>query len=116
MKLVAYAMRTLPCDLFNYAASDDDTLLEDEDTAELTNYQHKNEVINSSERLTYGGHEDCNAYCLYATKKYKKGSRFVLSFTNITLFCLSFVISVFYTLMSFLTGPCLWNIHKHETP
>jgi hypothetical protein len=69
MKLVAYAMRTLPCDLFNYAASDDDTLLEDEDTAELTNYQHKNEVINSSERLTYGGHEDCNAYCLYATKK-----------------------------------------------
>jgi hypothetical protein len=35
-------------------------------------------------------------------KKYKKGSRFVLSFTNITLFCLSFVISVFYTLMSLL--------------
>uniref|UniRef100_A0A804MA89 Uncharacterized protein n=1 Tax=Zea mays TaxID=4577 RepID=A0A804MA89_MAIZE len=61
--------------------------LQDEDTAELTNYQHKNEVINSSERLTYGGHEDCNAYCLYATKKYKKGEQVLAygTYTNMKL-------------------------------
>lgn len=62
-------------DLFNYAAPDDDTLLEDEDTAELTNYQQKNGMTNSSERLTDGGYEDCNAYCLYARKNYKKGEQ-----------------------------------------
>jgi len=62
-------------DLFNYAVPDDDTLLEEEDTAELTNCQQKNELNNSSERLTDGGYEDSNAYCLYARKKYKKGEQ-----------------------------------------
>ena len=62
-------------DLFNYAAPDDDTLLEEEDTAELTNCQQKNELNNSSERLTDGGYENSNAYCLYARKNYKKGEQ-----------------------------------------
>ena len=62
-------------DLFNYAAPDDDTLLEEEDTAELTNCQQKNEMNNSSERLTDGGYENSNAYCLYARKNYKKGEQ-----------------------------------------
>ena len=62
-------------DLFNYAVPDDDTLLEEEDTAELTNCQQKNEMTNSSERLTDGGYEDSNAYCLYARKNYKKGEQ-----------------------------------------
>ena len=62
-------------DLFNYAVPDDDTLLEEEDTAELTNCQQKNEMNNSSERLTDGGYEDSNAYCLYARKNYKKGEQ-----------------------------------------
>jgi hypothetical protein len=62
-------------DLFNYAAPGDDTLLEEEDTAELMNCQQKNEMNNSSERLTDGGYEDSNAYCLYARKNYKKGEQ-----------------------------------------
>jgi len=47
----------------------------------------------------------------------KRGSRFVLSFANITLFCFfPFTSQVFYTLMSFSTGPpWLWNIHKPGT-
>lgn len=69
-------------DLFNYAAPDDDTLLEEEDTAEHTNCQQKNEMTNSSERLTDGGYEDSNAYCLYARKNYKKGEQ-VYSFLQI---------------------------------
>jgi len=71
-------------DLFNYAAPDDDTLLEDEDTAELTNYQQKNGMTNSSERLTDGGYEDCNAYCLYARKNYKKGEQVLLAYGTYT--------------------------------
>ncbi|XP_066399985.1 protein SET DOMAIN GROUP 40-like isoform X2 [Miscanthus floridulus] len=75
-------------DLFNYAVPDDDTLLEEEDTAELTNCQQKNELNNSSERLTDGGYEDSNAYCLYARKKYKKGEQVLLgygTYTNLEL-------------------------------
>ncbi|CAD6223819.1 unnamed protein product [Miscanthus lutarioriparius] len=75
-------------DLFNYAVPDDDTLLEEEDTAELTNCQQKNEMNNSSERLTDGGYENSNAYCLYARKKYKKGEQVLLgygTYTNLEL-------------------------------
>ncbi|XP_066399956.1 protein SET DOMAIN GROUP 40-like isoform X2 [Miscanthus floridulus] len=75
-------------DLFNYAVPDDDTLLEEEDTAELTNCQQKNELNNSSERLTDGGYEDSNAYCLYARKQYKKGEQVLLgygTYTNLEL-------------------------------
>lgn len=48
-------------DLFNYAAPDDASF-EEEDIAEI-------------ERLTDGGYEDSNAYCLYARKNYKKGEQ-----------------------------------------
>jgi len=42
-------------DLFNYAAPDDTSFEEDD--------------IPEAERLTDGGYEDSNAYCLYARKK-----------------------------------------------
>ncbi|KAF8759233.1 hypothetical protein HU200_010263 [Digitaria exilis] len=61
-------------DLFNYAAPDD-TSFEEEDIAEV-------------ERLTDGGYEDSNAYCLYARKKYKKGDQVLLgygTYTNLEL-------------------------------
>ncbi|GJN07486.1 hypothetical protein PR202_ga25322 [Eleusine coracana subsp. coracana] len=51
-------------DLFNYAAPDDASL-EGEDTAEVTNCHQKNEIPCLSERLTDGGYEDDNAYCLF---------------------------------------------------
>ncbi|CAN6168034.1 unnamed protein product [Urochloa humidicola] len=61
-------------DLFNYAAPDD-TSFEEEDIAEV-------------ERLTDGGYEDSNEYCLYARKNYKKGEQVLLgygTYTNLEL-------------------------------
>ncbi|RCV12982.1 hypothetical protein SETIT_2G310400v2 [Setaria italica] len=61
-------------DLFNYAAPDDASF-EEEDIAEV-------------ERLTDGGYEDSNAYCLYARKNYKKGEQVLLgygTYTNLEL-------------------------------
>ncbi|CAN6205326.1 unnamed protein product [Urochloa humidicola] len=61
-------------DLFNYAAPDD-TSFDEEDVAEV-------------ERLTDGGYEDSNAYCLYARKNYKKGEQVLLgygTYTNLEL-------------------------------
>ncbi|KAJ1290852.1 hypothetical protein BS78_02G274500 [Paspalum vaginatum] len=75
-------------DLFNYAAPDDDTSLLEDDTTELTDSQQKNEVPDSSERLTDGGYEDSNAYCLYARKNYRKGEQVLLGYgvyTNLEL-------------------------------
>lgn len=43
-------------DLFNYAAPDDDTSLLEDDIAEFTNSQQKNEITGSSERFTDGGY------------------------------------------------------------
>jgi len=76
-------------DLFNYAAPDD-TSFEEDDIAE-------------AERLTDGGYEDSNAYCLYARKNYKKGEQVCFFFfANTTLSCCFFLfMSVFYTLMFF---------------
>ncbi|OEL34563.1 Protein SET DOMAIN GROUP 40 [Dichanthelium oligosanthes] len=74
-------------DLFNYAAPDD-TSFEEEDVAEVTNCQQKDEMANSSERLTDGEYDDSNAYCLYARKKYKKGEQVLLgygTYTNLEL-------------------------------
>uniref|UniRef100_A0A0A9FTB8 SET domain-containing protein n=1 Tax=Arundo donax TaxID=35708 RepID=A0A0A9FTB8_ARUDO len=71
-------------DLFNYAAPDDDTSLEEEHSAELTNCKQKNEMSDSSERLTDGGYEDANAYCLYARKKYRKGEQVLLAYGTYT--------------------------------
>ncbi|KAK3124973.1 hypothetical protein QOZ80_7BG0598020 [Eleusine coracana subsp. coracana] len=74
-------------DLFNYAAPDDASL-EGEDTAEVTNCHQKNEMPCLSERLTDGGYEDDNAYCLYARKKYRKGEQVLLGYgiyTNMEL-------------------------------
>ncbi|CAL5086802.1 unnamed protein product [Urochloa decumbens] len=61
-------------DLFNYAAPDD-TSFEEENIAEV-------------ERLTDGGYEDCNGYCLYARTNYKKGEQVLLgygTYTNLEL-------------------------------
>jgi len=61
-------------DLFNYAAPDDTSFEEDD--------------IPEAERLTDGGYEDSNAYCLYARKNYKKGEQVLLgygTYTNLEL-------------------------------
>ncbi|PUZ71987.1 hypothetical protein GQ55_2G357500 [Panicum hallii var. hallii] len=61
-------------DLFNYAAPDDTSFEEDD--------------IAGAERLTDGGYEDSNAYCLYARKNYKKGEQALLgygTYTNLEL-------------------------------
>ncbi|KAL6639219.1 hypothetical protein ACP70R_022949 [Stipagrostis hirtigluma subsp. patula] len=75
-------------DLFNYEAPDDDTSSEDEDTAEVTNCQQKNEMPGSSERLTDGGYDDAKAYCFYARRNYRKGEQILLgygTYTNLEL-------------------------------
>ncbi|XP_062188109.1 protein SET DOMAIN GROUP 40-like [Phragmites australis] len=75
-------------DLFNYAAPDDDTSLEEEDAAEVMNCQQKNKMSDSSKRLTDGGYEDANGYCFYARKKYRKGEQVLLgygTYTNLEL-------------------------------
>jgi len=104
-------------DLFNYAAPDD-TSFEEDDIAE-------------AERLTDGGYEDSNAYCLYARKNYKKGEQVCFFFSpNTTLhypayfflfvsvfYTLKFFLCLFFcTLISFCTGPTwLRDIHKLGT-
>ncbi|KAM3389738.1 hypothetical protein ACQJBY_011723 [Aegilops geniculata] len=81
-------------DLFNYAAPDDDTSSEEQDTEEAMKYQERNVMLeeikldSSSKRLTDGGYEDSNAYCLYARKKYMKGEQVLLgygTYTNLEL-------------------------------
>ncbi|TVU39347.1 hypothetical protein EJB05_12760, partial [Eragrostis curvula] len=75
-------------DLFNYAAPDDEASLEGEGAAEVSNCHQKNEISDLSERLTDGGYEDDNAYCLYARKTYKKGEQVLLGYgiyTNLEL-------------------------------
>lgn len=68
-------------DLFNYAAPDDDTSSEEQATEEAMKCQERNVMLeeikldSSSERLTDGGYEDSNAYCLYARKRYSKGEQ-----------------------------------------
>jgi len=73
-------------DLFNYAAPDD-TSFEEDDIAE-------------AERLTDGGYEDSNAYCLYARKNYKKGEQVCFFFFyqyNFILLLFSFYVCFLYT-------------------
>ncbi|VAH51864.1 unnamed protein product [Triticum turgidum subsp. durum] len=81
-------------DLFNYAAPDDDTSSEEQDTEEAMKYQERNVMLeeikldSSSERMTDGGYEDSNAYCLYARKRYRKGEQVLLgygTYTNLEL-------------------------------
>ncbi|KAF0908628.1 hypothetical protein E2562_026847 [Oryza meyeriana var. granulata] len=66
-------------DLFNYAAPDDDNSLADEDTDDMM-HQQTNKLLDqpdfdSSERLTDGGYENVDEYCLYARKRYRKGEQ-----------------------------------------
>ncbi|KQK16331.1 protein SET DOMAIN GROUP 40 isoform X1 [Brachypodium distachyon] len=81
-------------DLFNYAAPDDDISSEEENREEVTKCQQKNEMLEevkfgrSSERLSDGGYEDSEAYCLYARKCYTKGEQVLLgygTYTNLEL-------------------------------
>ncbi|VAH36546.1 unnamed protein product [Triticum turgidum subsp. durum] len=81
-------------DLFNYAAPDDDTSSEEQDTEEAMKCQERNVMLeeikldSSSERMTDGGYEDSNAYCLYARKRYRKGEQVLLgygTYTNLEL-------------------------------
>ncbi|KAG8100016.1 hypothetical protein GUJ93_ZPchr0013g35847 [Zizania palustris] len=80
-------------DLFNYAAPDDDNSLADEDTYDMM-HQKTNKMLDkitfdhSYERLTDGGYEDVNGYCLYARKSYRKGEQVLLAYgmyTNLEL-------------------------------
>ena len=74
-------------DLFNYAAPDDTSFEEDD--------------IPEAERLTDGGYEDSNAYCLYARKNYKKGEQVCFFFFPIQhyiiLLIFSFCVCFLYT-------------------
>jgi len=73
-------------DLFNYAAPDDTSFEEDD--------------IPEAERLTDGGYEDSNAYCLYARKNYKKGEQVCFFFFcqyNFILLLFSFYVCFLYT-------------------
>ncbi|KAL5197144.1 hypothetical protein ABZP36_000656 [Zizania latifolia] len=76
-------------DLFNYAAPDDDNSLADEDTGDMM-HQKTNKMLDettfdhSSERLTDGGYEDVNGYCLYARKSYRKGEQVLLAYGTYT--------------------------------
>ncbi|KAF6985379.1 unnamed protein product [Triticum aestivum] len=83
-------------DLFNYAAPDDDTSSEEQDTEEAMKCQERNvnvmleeiKLDSPSERLTDGGYEDSKAYCLYARKRYRKGEQVLLgygTYTNLEL-------------------------------
>ncbi|KAI5010971.1 hypothetical protein ZWY2020_013108 [Hordeum vulgare] len=81
-------------DLFNYAAPDDDTSSEEQDTEEAMKCHEINVMLgkikldSSSERMTDGGYEDSNAYCLYARKRYRKGEQVLLgygTYTNLEL-------------------------------
>jgi len=74
-------------DLFNYAAPDDTSFEEDD--------------IPEAERLTDGGYEDSNAYCLYARKNYKKGEQVCFFFFPIQHYI---ILLIFFFL-------CLFFIH-----
>ncbi|XP_006657681.2 protein SET DOMAIN GROUP 40 [Oryza brachyantha] len=80
-------------DLFNYAAPDDDNSSEADEDADDMMHQQTNNMLgqtyfDSSERLTDGGYEDVNEYCLYARKRYRKGEQVLLAYgayTNLEL-------------------------------
>jgi hypothetical protein len=85
-------------DLFNDAALDDTSFEEDD--------------IAGAERLTDGGYEDSNAYCLYARKNYKKGEQVCFYFFcqyNIILL-LFFFLSLFF-LYTYVLLMSLFFVH-----
>uniref|UniRef100_A0A0D9WYP1 SET domain-containing protein n=1 Tax=Leersia perrieri TaxID=77586 RepID=A0A0D9WYP1_9ORYZ len=79
-------------DLFNYAAPDDENSSVDEDRDDMM-HQETNKMLaqtdlDSSDRLTDGGYESANEYCLYARKRYRKGEQVLLAYgvyTNLEL-------------------------------